>query len=601
MDEMPMKKTIISIIYSICFVAIMCLTNFGHINFAHAEEPQNRTVFMISPTLIASATNKTYVYDSTDLSIKKIEPIANNSTSYYIGQIKDICAYDDTLFMLTDSGLKLFDTTTFEISEIDLDFVTSSYTHLNISNVNNKTIIAIYGDTISISIQTAEYTAGEVPEFHAVTIADSAHGDNVAVAKYIYFDDTEYLIRASESHILFYPLVISSDTSLNTTTIVVDGNGDSLEDIDNIVGINFNGNLLITYKLKTNLYSLNKTASNITATLVQSKSHNYSSDEPVFEAKNTSLSGDNLYILSTDCYFVLHIADMQFTGKTSNAICEENYFENKTDYKYYKVTAQTNLISKLGNSNFVDVPENAFVVEIATSTLSDDTALVGYKFVVYAKVDENGQYQNYYGYIIDDNCLHQIEVQNSTAIAHVFDQTKIYSYPSIYVAEQFVEHQNKVEHLISSSSPVNVIALLGEYQTGNGEDAVSYALVDNNGHVGFIDISKIVSSDKRVINTMPNAVIIAGTDVYEQADNQSAVIAHLETSKNVRIIGLRDKNGYIKIAFNSASGKYYEGYILASRVRANSYTIMQTIGAVLVILNVLLLSILIATKKRIVQ
>ena len=133
-----MKKFIISILYSITFVMIMGLSNFGYINFARADGETQRTVFMISPTLIASANDKTYVYDSTDLSIKKIETVANNSTSYYVGEIRDICGYENNLFMLESSGLKLFDATTFEITNINLDFITSSYTHLSVTNVNNK-------------------------------------------------------------------------------------------------------------------------------------------------------------------------------------------------------------------------------------------------------------------------------------------------------------------------------------------------------------------------------------------------------------------------------------------------------------------------------
>ena len=580
---------------------IIGLTIFGPVSFAHAEGETQRTVFMISPTLIASATDKTYVYDSTDQSIKKIETVANNSKSYYVGEVKDMCAYEDTIFMLTSSGLKLFDTNTFETSSINLYFITSSYTHLSVTNVNDKAIIAIYGDTISIAIKTAEYVAGNNPEFHDITIADSAHGSDMVCAKYVYFDDSEYLIRTSESHILFYPLSISTDTSLNTTTIVVDDHGDSLEDIQDIVSINFNGKFIVSYKSKTNVYSLEKSASNITATLENSKTNYYDDESPLFETKNTSLCGNNLYILSDDSYYILNALSMQFTGEISNSICEENYFVDKSNYKYYKVTSATNLISILGNSNFVEVPENSYVIEIATSTLSDGTALVGYKFVIYTHVDNSGNYQNHYGYIIDDNCLHQIEVQSSTAIVRVLDQTKIYSYPSVYVAEQEVANQNKVEHLVSSTSPVNIMYVLGEFETGSGEHAVSYALVDNNGHIGFIDIATIVSSDERTINTIPNAKIIAATDVYEEASSSSTVIAHLETSRNVRIIGLRDKNGFVKIAFNSANGKYYEGYILASSVRSNSYTILQTIGAVLVVVNTILLSVLIATRKRIIH
>lgn len=593
-----MKKTIFTILTSICLIILFGLTNMRVCNVAYATGENQPTVFMITPSLIATANGDTYVYDSTDLSIKKIEKTAANSTSYVVGEIKDMCAHNKQILMLTDSGLKVFDTETFELSTIALDWLTSSYNNIAISIVDSKVVLSIYGDTTSVAIKTAEYATNAELIFHNVTIADSTHGEKINYSKYVYFDNTEYLIRISESNVIFYPLTIGDDTALYTTTVVVKSDSEFIEHPELIIGIEYNDNLILSYADKTDVYALEKNASNITATLADSLAHHYNQEQNSFGAIDISLWQDKLYLLSSDSYYVANLLTMEYSDKMSNALCTENYL-SKAQYKYYKVTSPTNLISTLGNSNFVDVPQNAYVAEIATSTLSDGTALVGYKFVLYTEINTSGNATNHYGYIFDNNCLSLIETEPQSGLVNVFTGTKIYTYPTVHIAETIVEHQNQIDHRVESDSPVNVLAYLGEYKTGNGENAVSYALVDNNGHVGFIDIKTIISESGRTINTMPNAQIIAGTNVYEQANKTSNVISHLEQNNNVRIVGTRDRNGFIKVAFNTSEGKYYEGYILASSVRANSYTIMQTIGTVLVVLNIILLSVLIATKKRI--
>ena len=250
-----------------------------------------------------------------------------------------------------------------------------------------------------------------------------------------------------------------------------------------------------------------------------------------------------------------------------------------------------------------DIDAGEYVTEIATVTLDDTVPLSGYKYVLYTKYEqENSNWigKNYYGYLyIENDTLETIDsIDPEETVIKVSDQTNLYACPSV-----IQDGKNQIIYKISQNLPVIFLKDLGEYQTAytdNGQTyKTNYALVQVGDYVGFIDITRQIPKDKRIILALSNAKIISNTTIYENSSKDSLVIGSLKTNDGVKIIGKRDQTGFVKVAYNDQAGNYYEGYVLASYVRSNSYTTLQIVGTVLVALNILLLVVLMATRKKI--
>lgn len=578
------------------------LLNVSPVFKSFATGETQRTIFMLSPTYIAATNSGVFVYDSSDQTLKKIDKVSTNSLSYACGEIVDMATDGTNIYLLKPGKIEIIEASSLSadanVTTLEYDWLDASYVHIDVALVNSSVMFCVYGSTIDVTIKRGllDGTDWQIKDY---VITPSTTNAEISQLSFAYFDSNTYLVKVDANNIIFYEL--GDEQNLSRNTPITD-----IHEEDDILDLYyFDSKLLVVYEDYSTLYNLQNNTSNISASVNDSTSHIYATEDN-FDAKNASFNDQKLYLLSSDCYYVLNADTMTFVDKMTNALCIQSYHSNKSQYAYYKVLENTNLISTLGTTSTVAVDANTYVVEIASSTLSDGTVLVGYKYVLFVELyqDEHDiwQYQNHYGYILDDSSiLKQIETPSTLEIVKVENNTPVFEYPSVETDQDQTNHSNRIIHTLSATTTVNVISYLGEYKTGINDQPhqVSYALIESNGHIGFIDVSHITSNDQRVINTMPNAKITNGTPVYEEADLNSTIIGELESGKNVRIIGRRDSNGFVKIAYNNDLGYYYEGYVKAYNVRSNSFTTLQIVGTVLVVLNIILLVVLIATRRKI--
>lgn len=606
-----MKKKILLLLSILAFTIITAFAgNYFIKNVAYADEQtpeMNHSVFLVSPTMIASTTNGEFIYDTAHKSIKQLKEDIVSSYSVYMGDILAMQGYEDDIYMLTNNSIKIYDTSTFDEKEaIDLSsWVEPTHTKLTISKINDNPAIIVYGNSTTTPIKYIFKESGTW-KTEEISISVDVTQNAVDNLLFISVDSTVYLIRTYGKDIsAYYPVNFGASCTLNTATALTISANDAMAEDKPIKNINyFDDTLILTYGDHTSIYNFSVTGGQPSIILESEDKvvpHTYNGLD--FEAINTAKNNDSVFLLSTAGYYKLNAVSATISGFITNPACNISALDSR-DYKYYKLNTSTNFIPDLGNEEGTfDIEEGEYVTEIATVTLGDTITLSGYKYVLYTKYQQDGNAwvgKNYYGYLyIDNDTLISIDpLDPEETIIKVNDQTNLYAYPSVVQ-----DSKNQIVYKISQNLPVIFIKNLAEYQTGYNDAGQTYktnfALVQVGDYVGFIDISRQIPQDKRVILALPNAKIIANTNIYESADKSSLVIGKLKENDAVKIIGRRDQTGMIKIAYNDQAGNYYEGYILASYVRSNSYTTLQIVGTVLVVLNILFLLVLIATRKKI--
>lgn len=605
-----MKKFIKILTFSLTLVLLIGLFHLPISNFAMATEREQKTVFVVSPTFIMATDGGVYMFDNSDKNIKLISHDSTQAKSYYVGEILDGYSCEEKIYFLTTSSLIVFDTTDDTFVSQELDCLTQEYSHISVSKIDETIYVCIYGNSTNVAVKYGKFETNQWTFENAITITTSQLNPETGISclKLIEFDGNVYLARSYSQSLSLYQ--ISLDASMSTSlNILFD-----LSDNDNgdIFSINWFGTdvLVVTYDQITYFYKFS-TALDTDHATKYSKTHNH--EDEGFSVLSSSMGSSNFYLLSDDCYYYLNLSSVDSLGlfqKVGNTSCNIEYITDKSNFKFYKVTSDSDFISALGSTSALLVEQGKYVVEIANVTIQDDTDLVGYKYVLYLHYyqDSNNVWQseNLYGYIESSN-LSEIEPEQKIGTIKVDDQTHMYSLPSVKVDSSSVEEQNlnKIVCDLQKALPVEILFTFGEFQTGYQESEndyfTNYALVKFEDNVGFIDMAHIVSPDKRENRVFANATIVKKSFVYKNASVNSDVIYILEKDTPVTILESRNSDGLVKIGFYDQNGNYFEGYMLYANVNSYSHTALQIIGSLLVTINVVLLVFLVYTKKKVIK
>lgn len=585
---------------SILLFAVCPKTNF---TYATENTSEDRTVFVVQSEFIANTDNGIYIYDNSDQALKLLSSTASQSVSYPIAQCKDLCSLNNNIYLLTSSGVIVFDTQTATTSTIEIANLQSYHTKITVSLVGSNEIICVYPlDTANNQTVLYGINQGAGYQFYTIEFTQNQFNQttNISLLSFVEYNNLTYLLKAYGQSITSYPINTMGDNLvLSTATTLVLSDTIASNYIVSLAPLYLTNdtNIVIAYQNKTDVYGFDGSS----ITLKYSVTHRY--QDNIFNCIDMAVNGNTIALLADNCYYTSTLNQtLTIDFKMSNPICNINYRDAK-DFEYYTTIAQSKLITTLDSNQTTILPIGSNVVEIADVELSDGTSLKGYKYVMYTEYNLNGnQYVgiNKFGYIITDNdCLVKVNQQASQTTIKVFANSKLYKYPSVVVNTE--NEQNNVIKYISQNVPVKVLCYINEYANEYGQTTTNYALVEVNGDVGFIDTKAILSTDKRIILAIPNAKLLSNTNVYEYADTASNILHRLSDTTRVKIIDSRDSKGFIKIAYNDTEGNYFEGYIKAYNVKADSYTTLQIIGTVLVILNVAFLVILIITKRKVVR
>lgn len=592
---------------------------------------QSETVFMINPTAITSTTDATYIYDKGDNCIKLITSNISSRKSFAlpntITNVSDMCAFGDDIYLLTQNN----DNPLYKIN-INAQLGTTSVISVSINSYNvtqrNKISCGFIGDSpvITIFSQTYDKAVTDTYPIYAMQIDGKFTFANLKL-------EGEGIVNPSNGPINDIVIVGTSDNAwaiISSSTKAVDSVALKLsadgklqgEQIGETYNSSILGSLQLTnvehLELAANMtnaaapmlyvagtqdfagFNLDISSSVITSALISSKQYTFSQipkDFSVIDGKPNLLVDDGYYTLTDDDDFVSVVNPMcVITPKTLDT------------FKYWQIANASSLITEPG-SNAVATPlkVGSFVVEIADITLQDNgNPISGYIYVMAYLLGKDNKYTNQYGYIQTTpnlSNLTELQKEDLNYVTKVGDGTYLYTLPSD-ILDKTISPANisNTKTNINGKLPVRVMQRVTLYSTPTTnpeKENTQYLLVEVGGRVGFVDKDMCIDKDQVKDLIMPNAKLTHDATIYVLADNSSEVIHNLQQGKKVRIVGSRDKNGYIMVRYNDDYGNEYEGYMLASRVQSYSYTVLQIIGSVLVFLNVLFLIVLIITKRKV--
>lgn len=597
-----MKKIFLALLICISLIFASPMQSL----FATATETAttNRTIFVVNAKYVANSDNGVFLYDDSDKCLKLLNNSPSLSTSYYVGECVDMCGYGGNIYLLTNQNIVVFDTLTHQTSSIEVNGLQSYHQHISVGQSNDKIIICLYpSDTANNQNVLYGNISQDNTEFFSIEFVQNDFNRTTTISglKFVEYNNLSYLIKFFGKSITAFPFSAEEEFDgnivLNTaSTLEHQQDDESDSDIVDLECLKYNTSslLAINYENKTDIYEFTGSALTFKSTL----SHRYNQNG--FECLSSSTNGNSIAILSNhNDYYMANYTDLglDFSSSMTNPSITITKL-SASDFEYYKATTATQLISQLGTNQTTDIAPNSVLVKIANATLSDNSNLMGYEYVMYTQFDTLNQTtgKNLYGYVINDNS--QLEKLNQTTLSKtvkVFENTKLYSLPSIISDE----NSNLIKLNISANVPVKILSNIQGYEHCYNDTTTSYALVQVDENIGFIDTKTIVSSDQRIILVIPNAQLLADSDVYEKSDIESDILHQLHKSKRIKVLEGRNSDGFMKIAYNDEEGNYFEGYIKAQNVTADSYSTTQIIGMVLVLLNCIFLIILLMTKRKV--
>lgn len=592
-----MKKLFLALLICISLLFASPMQNI----FASANEidATDRTVFVVDSKYVANSDNGIFLYDDSDKCLKLLNSTPSLSSSYYVGDCVDMCTYGSNIYLLTSSNIVVFDTLTRQTSTIDVNGLKSYHQNISVGSFGDNTIVCLYPDNTADN-QNVIYCAINQSDnnFCNIEFVQNEFNKTTTISglKIVEYNNSAYLIKFFGQSITAFPVDNFENTIILNTATTLELQQDSSSDIVDLECLHYMDSTLlaISYKNKTDIYEFVGSA----LTFKSSLSHNY--NEKGVECVDLSANANSIAIMSTDNdYYIATYTNLGLNFESSMTNPDITISKlSASNFEYFKTTTDTQLISQLGTNQTTAIAENSVVVKIANATLSDNSKLLGYEYVMYTQFDDQNQTigTNLYGYVINDNS--QLEKLNQTTSAKtvkVFENTKLYSLPSVITDDI----NNSIIKNISASMPVKILMNIVGYEHSYNDTTTNYALIQVGDDIGFIDTKTIVSTDKRVILVIPNAQLVADSNVYEEANVQSNILHKLSKSKRIKVLEGRNSDGFMKIAYNDEEGNYFEGYIQAQNITADSYSTTQIIGMVLVLLNCIFLIILLITKRKV--
>ena len=244
------------------------------------------------------------------------------------------------------------------------------------------------------------------------------------------------------------------------------------------------------------------------------------------------------------------------------------------------------LVTLSQGANIVEIGEGVYKNEENNNT----ETVNGYKYYL---ATVNGT--NYYGYL-PISVVTKLDVSESIMpYAFTRKNIKMYKYPT-----SSQDQINTVLHTFEEITKVELVRDIStfKYTVGSNNALRSFYEVQINNQVGYI-LSTDIDSFPEIELVQTNAVVLRTTSVYKNLRDE---LPTWNLSEGTRVRILENRFGtekYAKISFNDDDGVTCTGYILADNIQADSWSTLQIIGFVLVLLSIVLLVIILIIRHRI--
>ena len=239
-------------------------------------------------------------------------------------------------------------------------------------------------------------------------------------------------------------------------------------------------------------------------------------------------------------------------------------------------------------------------MEILTVEENSTVAIVGYgkfgekKLEGFALVLYSKEESNFYGYIK----LAQLEVLSSEP----YDVEKVTVLPSTALLSlpSFVRDSRCTQiELLKATADVKVLSNLNGYECMG----TKYLLVEIDGdpnRIGFVDVQRTRKRDLVKDKIITNAEVKRNnSEIFTEESSESEIITMLDKGARVKVIGKRNtKTNLTKVSFNDKAGNLHTGYIYTYNLETDTWSMLQIIGMMLIIINTILLIIIICLKNK---
>lgn len=474
---------------------------------------------------------------------------------------------DSMLYMKitpSDSGI--------EISRLrEINFSSNSFQNNFSEDVNSINILFDENSNLPVCLINSDHeviaiyiedNSDEISKIYATAI-QSSEMQNMNNFSIICIENSAYVVERIDGRVLLHNLHIPN-TSLLDDKFKLESNPITLDiSLTSISGVSASG---------TNLYISSK------------------NDQKVFSITLGTL-GSSKIVTNIDIY--------------SNPNVSKTLFSSD-NIKLMEITSDTTVSLKAtpySSKGIITLGSGSCVIEIGCGCISydeiesvsesqtpDDDIISGYKYYM---ANVNGT--NYYGFL-PISATSEI-ITNETDIPYAFAKKNInvYKYPSAT--------EDEINSIIYTTDEIERMEIVKDisgyfYTVGTAEALRTFYCVKINDEIGYIESSDI-DRFPEVTLIQTNAEIIRGTAVYAEVTDEIPTW-NLIAGKRVRIIENRfGTEKWTKISFNDDDGVTCTGYVLADNIQADSWSTLQIIGFILVLVTLVLLVIILIVRNRI--
>lgn len=621
------KQKIVTTLFAIAFMVLSVISTYGALEASSSslsssflneivlaeDETENNekivqdSLFLVDLGFVKVYGNYIYVYDKADSTIKIIDKATGtfkeDYNHYRLYNLKDIIVYNNILMMYNGESftcitLNSFETVTF--NQTELSTIQTAKTIKIVSIAQKDYIVLCPENPIADSFEIAEISVDNnvisVSNIKTFKIGEQFQA-SLSEYNHIYITESEemlFVMLVNDQNIFSFKLDIASVEQVYTVTAVtgLETNGDEILDISAVTLSEEADALAVTTTSLVKFYTLEISPSSASLSHLEGKDILI---EANFIASDADGNMSTLSLISNENQSVIiyNFDTKQPSGYEQNELKNgeiNTTFVASDQFLYLDVIKATSIQESPYSKDAIvtaEVNDNLVVIGEGFSA-STGEPIVGWYYVMYSLGSTN-----YYGYVasIDTTILFETEFENTYTTVLAF--TKLYTMPS--VIEDDLNTQIRV---IPNSSRLEVLSPICDYSSLN----TKYLLVRVNGtDVGFIDRSRIIESSSLEDRIIPNATVLRNnSEIFTSTSEDRETILMLNKGARVKVIGKRDTiTNFTLVTFNDEEGNVYTGYIYTYNLEADTWTMLQIIGMLLVTINVILLIVIICIKNKV--
>lgn len=582
-------------------LATLSLGFFGNLPRmnANAESVDISTLFIRDAKVMTNNNNNAFIYDDLDKQIKMLDLSSeelNLTLTAPATEVLSMRATAANLFVLTSSSLNVLSATTLESVTLEnLTAVTdfSIFSSISLFEKTQTEILIILTPKSSsdkkLTILNINLAENKITESFEVTFKDSFITQDLSdgftsVNILGYETNSIKILLQSGSH--FYTFGFNTDTkaAIDTwTTLTFDEQSlysmiTNVDDTQVIVTVSATKISYFTYDP-----ALSPAISDVGGIELESIADISLYNSKLITKKNGSFSA-SVYDLSKSDSMPLEI--ISTLSKSYTNVVFESAVLPATEIQFFSLTSEAMSYLSPYSPDGTLIPSGTHVALLSIPTVNGNDFGYSYCLVV------SGE-NNIFGYIKSDALSPLLESENPYNDVFVIDGTNLYTLPSNVTGE---ENGNPIISKLSMNDKVKVLSTACDANMGGRQ----YVQVEVNGKTGYILRDRIYGTYKNYNLIVTNAYTKTGVDVYAEADTTSEIIDSLHAGARIKVLSTRriDSN-FMQVTYNDDNGNVVTGYVLSSAIETDSWSMLQILGMVLVIINLLFLLVILAVRKRV--